>query len=391
MRTTRVLGISAAVAACITTFIIACDMNVREAGYLNNMGGPYFPEQYALVIVSGEGKADPKGFEDKLGKVCGSNLAGMNFTAQMMDIKSLDEAVKKELTASGIDLSKLPVSILSRSKDTVLNVQSIEGIQTAEDVKALIASPKRLELHALLTNNANYCVATLLASADRAANQKAAAQIAKAIEEYQPRIPNQKIPVFTVDRSAAAEKYFLAEYGVPADNKEPVCLVVFGKGRVVNSVRIGEQITSEQVGRNFEFLGANASDCVPGAVYLPGTVSDLIMPWSQQIDRQIFLAIAKSGVIPELAPAVAELEGTPAEGGGESAPAVVPAAGSNTVGASSSAATSEQPVKAVTPVAAPAAPEGNPMLVKVVLGTVGLLAIVVIASWFIFLRRSSEQ
>jgi hypothetical protein len=181
-------------------------------------------------------------------------------------------------------------------RETVFN---LPHLLPTDDIRLLAQSPAKMKLHALLANNTNYCATLLIAGPAAEANARAEKAVREAIKACLPSLPGQNIPFVKVDPALPDERMFFKELGV-VTGKEPVCAVVFGKGRIVAPLLKGDDITAEQIGEMFTFLQTNASDCTPDAVYLPGSVMDMIFPWSDKLDKQVYEAIAKSGVVPDL-------------------------------------------------------------------------------------------
>lgn len=293
---------AAATAGVFVCVVLACDMNVREAGFLNNAGGPYYQEQYTLMLVTPEKNAEAVALTNGIGTMC-TEARDSNMETLLIVTNKLDEAGRKEMEAYGVDFNKLPVSMLLRGGETGLRqVFSVPGLIKVEDVVSIIQSPAKLDLRKLLLDNSNYCAVVILDCADKAANAKAKKAAEAAIAQHHEKLPTQKIPIMTVDRAKPAEKYFLSELGLKDETKAPIALVVFGKGRLVSSILTGDDIKDDVLANMFLFLNHNASDCTPDAVYVPGSTVDMIMPWTREMDAKMFDAIAKSGAVPDLMP-----------------------------------------------------------------------------------------
>lgn len=287
---------------------IACDLNVRETGFLNNAGGPYFPVQYKLVMIADGETADFKQLAIATEKLMVKELDGCNLAVALFSADKISQNDRQSMKEDGINLEKLPVTFLFSQTTTGRSIIFTENrLFSAEDVLAMAASPAKMNLQGLLSDNNNYYVIVMLAGSDNKANVMAEKAINAGIKECAPRLAKQKIKLLKVDKTAKAEKAFLKELGVDPGT-EPACAVVFGKGRVVTPILKGADITAATMARMFAFLQANASDCTPDAVYLPGSVMDMIMPWTDKLDAKLYAAIAKSGVVPDLVWTEAEID-----------------------------------------------------------------------------------
>jgi len=287
---------------------LACDLNVRETGFLNNAGGPYYPMQYRLIMIAAAESPETRQLADALAKIEKAELQESNlgitlFTADK--ISARDRALMKE---DGVDLEKIPQTFLFVQNQFERKILFTENrLFTVEDVRALAVSPAKKNLQGMLANNDHYCVAVLIAGSDKKATSQAEKAIQAGIKVCAPRLMKQKIAYLKVDKGDRDEKRFLQELELAAGT-EPACAMIFGKGRMVVPMLKGAEITSERIEEMFSFLQANASDCTPDAVYLPGSVVDMILPWSDKLDAKMYEAIAKSGVIPDLAWTEAEID-----------------------------------------------------------------------------------
>jgi hypothetical protein len=287
---------------------LACDLNVRETGFLNNAGGPYFPMQYKLVLVATNETPAIKELVARMQKLEAGDLAGCNLSVTVLAADKLSAKERELMKQDGIPADKLPLSCLLVQSQFERNVVFTENrLFTEEDVRALALSPAKLKLQGLLSENGNYCVFVLVAGADKKSAAQAEKEIDAAIKACSARLEKQKIKLLKIDRSAPAEKLFLRELGIEAGN-ETVCAAVFGKGRVAVPILKGIEITTDRASEQFAFLQANASDCTPDAVYLPGSVIDMILPWTDKMDAKMYMDIAKSGVVPDLAWTEAEVD-----------------------------------------------------------------------------------
>jgi hypothetical protein len=283
-------------------------MNVREAGFLNNAGGPYFPEQYKLVMIADRETPEVSQITNQIEKLVTGTLAGCNFSVALFVADKISETDRKLMAEDGINLGELPVSFLFTERGTGRFVVFKENrLFTEEDILMLTTSPARMSLQNLLSDNSNYNVVVMIQGTNKDANTKVENEIAAAIKECAPRLGKQEIKLLKVDKSDKAEKEFLRELGVEA-SAEPVCAVVFGKGRIVVPLLKGNDITSATLINMLTFVQANASDCTPDAVYLPGSVIDMIMPWNEKLDARVYEAIAKSGVVADLMWTEAEVD-----------------------------------------------------------------------------------
>ena len=179
-----------------------------------------------------------------------------------------------------------------------------------------------------------------------------------------------------------------------------LCAVVFGKGRVAVPILRGAEITSEALNRMFAFLRANASDCTPDAVYLPGSIVDMIMPWNRRLDALINAAIAKSGAVPDLAWNEASVDRstgqvventTPNATAAASEPAVRPASDPDTTVASSQTAARPAPSPAAT--AQPPRPKpskSRPAWVYSTVAVAGVLVVGLIVTGVVFFKRRTS-
>jgi hypothetical protein len=378
----------AATAGVLVCAVMACDMNVREAGFLNNAGGPYYQEQFTLMLVAPEKTAEAITLTNGIGTIC-TEARDSNLETLLMVTNKLDETGRKELEAYGVDFTKLPVSMLLRGGETGLRqVFSVPGLLKAEDLRSIIQSPAKLDLRKLLLDNSNYCVVVILDCADKPANARARKAAEAAVAKHREKLPTQTIPIMTVDRTKPGEKYFLAELGLKDETQAPIALVVFGKGRLASSMLTGDDIKDEALANMFLFLNRNASDCTPDAVYVPGSTVDMIMPWTREMDAKMFDAIAKSGAVPDLIPGGGM--GMPAPERATEAPAQEPAPAASIAGAGAAREKSAVKESSSSPKkVAPRVPADEGISPFVYLLPIIMVVVLVIAGfvWFSFAGR----
>jgi hypothetical protein len=287
----------AASAILVAGFSLACELNVREAGFMDkHMEGPYIPDQYGLfMIVSNDTPAVQERMA-QLRKLKASELADCNLSVGVVVAEHASQSERAQMKQDSITLDKLPATILFKQGATDrTKVLAAPRMLTDEEIVALAVSPAKIQLQQLLADTTNHHVVVMIAGSDTPANRMAEKAISAGIKACAAKLEKQQIRFLNVDGTDKAEKWFLKEIVSDAKGVEPVCVVVFGKGRIVVPILEGEEITADAIIRAFSFLQHNASDCVPGAVYLPGSTMDMIMPWNEKLDARMRETI----VVPE--------------------------------------------------------------------------------------------
>lgn len=305
--------------ACIVALIIflgfanglvanCCTLNVREAGFLNNMGGPYYPVQYRLVMIAATENDKTKKLNEALAKLNKEELEGSNLSVVLFTADKIDPRDREYMKEDGIDLTKLPQTFIFSQANYDRNVIFTEQrLFSIDEIRSFLNSPAKKRLQKLLTDNNNYSVAMLITGNDKQANKQAEKVVKDGLNATKSMLPKQKVPFFEVSLTDPKEKNFLRELAV-STNDVPAMAMVFGKGRIVMPILRRGDIDNDHIEYMLGFLLTNASDCIPDAVYLPGSVEDMIMPWNNKLDEAMYEAIAKSGVVPDLTWAEAEFD-----------------------------------------------------------------------------------
>ncbi len=304
MRPIRVLTILALAGALALGFAggaRACDLNVRESGFLNNAGGPYMSRPYLLWLFCEKIDDDFKEYGKELFKVVSEDLEGLNVSFDVIEEEKVKPEDRTTLAGMKIDLKELPVSVLARVYVEEFQVlANVKKRISGEELKALVTSPKKAELKTHLSDNNNYCVFVVVPGADKAASDAAMKTVKEAIAEHHKYQPSQKMPIVTVDRKDKKEEVFIKELNIKEKDTAPVVAMIFGKARMLVPTFQDKEITKDNILGQIAFLNHNASDCGADPVDIPNSTVDLLMDWSHKLDEKVILAIAKSGVVPDL-------------------------------------------------------------------------------------------
>ncbi len=279
----------------------ACDMNVREAGFIVNSGEPYIARPYELWMVCQKATPEAKAYAQKMEKFIETQMEGTNLLVEVKAVEKLGPEARKELKKMGIDVAKLPLTTIVLERDYEYATMKVTPGQMGKDaVKALIASPKKLEIKKLLSENDNYCMVLFSPGKDPKAGAAALKTVQTAIAEHQKRAPKQKIPVIQLDRSDPKEAFLVKELGLSSQDTESLAVILFGKGRVLLPVMKGKAITKDNFLERYEFLNHNASDCNADPVFVLEETADLLIRWEPELDEKVITAIRKSGILERL-------------------------------------------------------------------------------------------
>ncbi len=304
---TRSAGLSTGVVVAVIALgssyiqVAACEMNVREAGFIDNRGGFYQPRPYVLCIFYRNNAKAMNAYADEMNHYISSRLAESNLSVEILPIDKLTPQDRDAVNELNIRLAALPRTVIARKTPWGLQALSaISGLPSREVIGSMICSRKKQKMKQLLCDNRNYCIMLYCPGGDDRQNQAALGKIRAVIAEHTGTCPEQKIPVMTLDRKDRDEEFFVRELGIEKGDPRPVVAVIFGKARLLLPVHRGDEINRKILFRQLAFLNHNASDCGPDAVDIPAATMDLLLQWEPALDGKILQAIAESGAIPGL-------------------------------------------------------------------------------------------
>lgn len=288
----------------------ACDINVREAGFVTNDGFPYPLRPCVLCLVVAKRTPEVEAHARRIEKLCEGDLSPINLVVEVIALEEMKAEEIQRLKEDGIDPEKLPASMIARSHGSEPAVLWIApGLLDEAGVRALALSPKRGRLQALLADTGNYAVSVLVPGTDAEAGAAAFARLKGAARAHLEEHPDQAVPILKIDRKDPAEELLLAELGMKRGGKggaEPAVAIVFGKGRRLFAPLEGEGIDAENFRRCLAYLNHNASDCTEDAVFVNQDTDDLLLRWEPALEKRMLDAIAKAGVM--VAPPWEEVE-----------------------------------------------------------------------------------
>ena len=189
----------------------ACDVDVRENGFVTGQGMPYMLREYALYFLDRKVSPEMKAHAERLQKLCYEKMAVTNLVVDTAALDELSEDNIKELKSGGVDLSSLPVTVLISGSGTFMTAPGLLG---EAGVRALVVSPKKKKLKDLLADTGNYCVLVFVPSGEEKADAAAMARTKAALAAHRKEYPTQVMPVLRVDRDDPAEAFLLSELGV---------------------------------------------------------------------------------------------------------------------------------------------------------------------------------
>jgi hypothetical protein len=168
--------------------------------------------------------------------------------------------------------------------------EAITQDQAGEGLRSTLDSSVRSRIAEELSTA--FAVVLLLEGTDEAKNLSARAELEQAITvleselEYFPK-PIKKGPVMISLNQAeiASEQLLLWSLGVePHETEEPIAVVLYGRGRWIGPLMIGEEITYDLVSRVLFIVGADC-ECDLDPRLLRGTAIPL--PWSNRLQEVV--------------------------------------------------------------------------------------------------------
>ncbi len=279
----------------------ACSMNVREAGFIDNIGGPCESRPYVLEYVFKGERAKTDALLDRLAEFVNKELAGLNLAVNPTDGNNLKSEQRETIEQAGADPDDLPLSLLRRMvyyDEEFVTV--LPGALSDEALRSMAASPKKQELKRLLSVNTNYCVFVFIPGSDQQANAAAMRELQAASAEHGKAFPGQLVPIATLSPDDRAESFLLQELGVGPDAVNPQAAIIFGKFRFLTPTLVGDDVHRDLLTGALEFLHRNASDCTVDAVDVPGATRDLLGAWSFEESMRMVQAVAESGAVPDM-------------------------------------------------------------------------------------------
>lgn len=273
----------------------ACDINVREAGYITNSGAPYGPRSYVIWFLCPKETPEAKAGAARVDRLVAGELSVCNLAGEVLGLEGLSAEERKDIEKRGIDPGKVPGCAVGRpGMDGAEILQVTSGTLDDAAVKALVLCPQKVALGKLLEDPGNYCVVLFSPGKDAKASEAALAVVKDTLKEHAAGQPNQKIPILTIDRSAPADAFFMAELGIKAENEAPYAGVIFGLGCLLQPTFTGAEITKEALASHLDFLNHNASDCGADPVFVREATVDLLMRWDPERVDKIAEELAKA-------------------------------------------------------------------------------------------------
>jgi hypothetical protein len=123
--------------------LTACDMNVREAGFINNMGGPYYARPYMLWVFCAKKTEPIEQHVKDLSKYTYEEMEGTNLALDVVEIEKVKPEERKMLAESGVNLDSLPATVLAREAGYEFQIlTSVNRMVSRDDIKGMLTSPR---------------------------------------------------------------------------------------------------------------------------------------------------------------------------------------------------------------------------------------------------------
>ncbi len=153
----------------------ACDMDVREAGFLTQAGQPYEPGRCQFWYVCRKPTSQDRAYVVALQKLCRDGH--VNLEPVLIDVSRLSPSMLKSLAQRKIDVAKLPVSALPDLVGERGTYMKMPGKMPEARLRTLINSSLRTRLRDLLADSSNYCAIVFSPGPDVGESQRARAEI----------------------------------------------------------------------------------------------------------------------------------------------------------------------------------------------------------------------
>lgn len=236
----------------------ACRFNVRDVGFVDFKQTPY---QLYIAYDS----TTPKEQLDSLEQIGFAALLESNVQIDMVDVeKKPDHEVVDYLKDLNVDVK--PSAVLISPQGKALNLPIPAGGPSFRDdvwdmMESIVSSDFREDL--LDQSIQRYGIAFFIEGKDEALNQSALAASKAAVEDVASRmdsLPKEvKRPPILKQLSyqdALNEKVFLWALGItPESLEQPHTAILYGRGRCLGDVLIGDAITKSSVGDILSIIG----------------------------------------------------------------------------------------------------------------------------------------
>jgi len=218
-RAPTLVPIVLAAAAALAAPGHACDMNVREAGFITQAGFPYAPRPYMLWYVCSKPTPEDRTYAERTEALCRER--GLNLSVTLIDTSRLSAGMLKTLRDQGVSTDALPTSAVVRVGGEMGAFLIQPGRLDENAIRALGMSPKKREMKKLLSRESNYCVLLFIPGGNAQADAAALGRLRAAAEAHTRAKPRQAMPILELDRANPAESFLLAELGVTPGGPGP--------------------------------------------------------------------------------------------------------------------------------------------------------------------------